>query len=104
MSECLQWINTLDLPNILKDKFTQLQWKKKVREAISKYNEKDLRIKMMSSSKLRSSDMINEKCELKPYLKNLSVTDARHIFKKRASMTQFVKMNYMNEFKNIRSL
>ena len=32
VSECLQWINTLDLPNVLKDKFTQLQWKKKVRE------------------------------------------------------------------------
>ena len=59
---------------------------------------------MKSSSKLRSSEMINENSELKPYLKNLSVTDARHIFKKRASMNQFVKMNYMNEFKNIRSL
>ena len=53
----------------------------------------------MNSSKLKNSEMYNEKCELKSYLKDLSVNDARHIFKKRSSMTQFVKMNYMSDLK-----
>ena len=54
---------------------------------------------MMNSSKLKDSRMIKEKCELKSYLRDLSVNDARHIFKKRSSMTQFVKMNYMSDLR-----
>jgi hypothetical protein len=75
-----------------------------VRKAILKQNEDDLRAKMKTSSKLRSSEMIKEKCEIKPYIKNLSVIDARHIFKKRSSMTQFVKMNYMSEIRYMKDL
>jgi hypothetical protein len=88
VQECLDWIAILKLPNLLREKITKPQWKKQVREAITKHNEGDLRAKMNTSSKLKKSDMINEKCELKPYVKNLSVNDARHIFKKWASMTR----------------
>ena len=102
--ECLEWIDVLNLPNVLKERFSKTQWKKKVKEAIKKYNEADLREKMKKSSKLRNSEMIKESCELKPYLTNLTVNDSRHIFKKRTSMTQYVKMNYMNDIKNTRSL
>ena len=64
-----------------------------------KHNEDDLRAKMKTSSKPRSSEMITEKCEIKPCIKNLSVNNARHIFKKRTSMTQFVKMNFVSEIR-----
>ena len=87
--ECLEWIDVLNLPNVLKERFSKTQWKKKVKEAIKKYNEADLREKMKKSSKLRNSEMIKESCELKPYLTNLTVNDSRHIFKKRTSMTQY---------------
>jgi hypothetical protein len=61
---------------------------------------------MKTSSKLRSSEMIEEKCEIKPYIKNLSVNNARHIFKKRSSssMTQYVKMNFMSEIRFMKDL
>ena len=59
---------------------------------------------MKEMEKLKESDMIKEKCETKPYIKNLSVTDARNIFKKRASMTRHVKMNYMSELRYIKDL
>ena len=65
-----------------------------MKEAIRKYNEADLKNKMMNSSKLKNSEMYNEKCELKSYLRDLSVNDVRHIFK---NGHQFVKMNYIHE-------
>ena len=40
-----------------------------------------------------------KKCEMKSYLRGLSVNDALHIFKKRSSITRFVKMNYMGDLK-----
>ena len=48
--------------------------------------------------------MIQEECTIKPYVKNLTVTNARHVFKKRTSMTQYVKMNYMNETRYMKDL
>ena len=37
-------------------------------------------------------------------MKNLNVMDARIIFKKRSSMMQHVKFNYMNDARNMKSL
>ena len=104
-SMALEWrMENLKLPNILQESISQIQWKSLVKKAIIKANEDDLRIKMISSSKLRTSDMIQEECITKPYVKNLTVTNARHVFKKRTSMTQYVKMNYMNETRYMKDL
>ena len=104
VKECDDWITILKLPNVYEDKISKLQWKKMVKNAIVKENENDLKMKMMHLEKLKNSDMIKENCEAKPYIRNLSVNDARTIFKKRASMTRYVKMNYMSELKYVRDL
>ena len=39
----------------------------------------------------------NEEFELKSYFKTLSLKDARHIFKFRSKMTQYIKRNYSND-------
>ena len=67
-------------------------------------NEKDLRIKMLRYEKLRNSDLISEEFGTKQYVKNLTVHNARIIFKKRVSMMQSVKMNYMSDVNYVKSL
>ena len=104
VSECTEWIQTYDLPNIMQEKITKPQWKSKVKAAILKANENDLRSKMMKYEKLKSSDLVEESVGTKPYLKNLSVHQARIIFKKRVSMMQHVKMNYMSDMNYMKSM
>ena len=74
VKECYELMDNLKLPNILQESISQIQWKSMVKKAIIKANEDELRRKMMSSSKLRTSDMIQEECITKPYVKNLTVT------------------------------
>ena len=102
--ECSEWISCLKLPNIFQVEITKPQWKRLVKQAIKKENESDLRIQMKSYAKLKHSDMMKDKCEIKPYIKDLSVIDARQIFKKKSSMSRFVKMNYMNEARYVKDL
>ena len=104
VKECDEWMAELKLPSVYENKYSKCQWKRMVKSAIYKENEKDLKTKMKEMEKLKESDMIKEKCETKPYIKNLSVTDAINIFKKRASMTRLVKMNYMSELRYIKDL
>ena len=104
VNECSEWINTLKLPNLLEREISKVQWKRLVKNAILEENEADLKTKMKKKEKLKNSEIINEKCETKSYIKNLSVNDARHIFKKKTSMTQYVKMNYMSELKYMKDL
>ena len=59
---------------------------------------------MLSYEKLKKSEMIFEDFETKPYLKNLNVHNARIIFKKRSSMMQHVKLNYMSDARNVKTL
>ena len=59
---------------------------------------------MMKYEKLKSSDLVEESFGTKPYLKNLSVHQARIIFKKRVSMMQHVKMNYMSDINYMKSM
>ena len=48
--------------------------------------------------------MINESFGLQNYIKELSLHEARIMFKHRCYMTQFVKMNYKNEKKYSKQL
>ena len=59
---------------------------------------------MLKYEKLRKSELINEEFGTKLYVKTLSVADARIIFKKRVSMTQCVKMNYMSDLRYLKSM
>ena len=71
---------------------------------MAKANEVDLRCKMAKYEKLRNSELIDETFETKPYIKNLTVYSARMIFKKRVSMMQYVKMNYMSDLRYVKSM
>ena len=104
VKECDEWMAELKLPSVYENKYSKCQWKRMVKSAIYKENEKDLKTKMKEMEKLKESDMIKEKCETKPYITNLSVTDAINIFKKRVSMTRHVKRNYMSELRYIKDL
>ena len=75
-----------------------------VKTKIIQKNEKELKVKMMSLEKLKHSALMTEEFGVKPYLKNLTVYEARNIFKKRSSMMINVKMNYMSDAKNVASM
>ena len=104
VSECKGLIKELALPDIFNEKLLKTQWKKIVKDKILEQNEKNLKLKMMKLEKLKQSDLVNEEFGIRPYIKNLSVLDARTIFKKRSSMLQNVKMNYMSDYRNVQSM
>ena len=104
VSECTEWIKTYNLPNIFEEKITKPQWKKYVKTAIQKANENDLISKMLKYEKLKNSQLIGEQFGTKPYIKTLTVHNARIIFKKRVSMMQHVKMNYMSDLNYVKSM
>ena len=103
-TECRNWLKEYKLPDIFIEKISQPIWKRKVKEAIQKENEDDLRRKMLKYDKLKNSELINETFETKPYLRKLSVQKARIIFKKRVSMMQHVKMNYMSDLNYVKTM
>ena len=102
--ECQEWIEEFSLPDIFKTKLTKLQWKNIVKKKIAQQNEKELKLKMMSLEKLKDSELMKEEFGVKPYVKNLTVPEARNIFKMRSSMMMNVKMNYMSDAKNVASM
>jgi hypothetical protein len=104
LRECQKWIEEYSLPDIFETKLTKLQWKKMIKAKIMQQNEKELKQKMMGLDKLKSSDLVTEEFGVRPYVKNLTVYQARNIFKKRSSMMRDVKMNYMSDVKNVASM
>ena len=104
VKECSEWINQFNLPDVLNTKLSKQQWKNAVKTAIYKENKGTLKAKMLSYEKLKNSEMIEEDFETKEYVKNLNVHNARIIFKKRSSMTQHVKLNYMSDARNVKTL
>ena len=104
VQECDEWIENLNLPNIFKEDITKTQWKNLIKKKIKEENEKDLKSKMKNYSKLKNSELMDEEFGMRVYLKNLNVHDARMIYMKRSSMMQYVKMNYMNDLKNMKSM
>ena len=95
--ECKEIIEDLNLPNIFEVKMSKYQWKEKVKCALKSKNEKDIKSKMEESKKLKNSELMKEKCEIKEYVKDLNLHDARIIFKHRTSMSQYVKFNFKND-------
>ena len=92
--ECKIQISELNLPNLFEERIPIETWKKHVKTAIKDANEKEVFEAMMGYKKLKDRKIINDKFGLKKYAENLSVHEARLIFKHRASKSQHVKYNF----------
>ena len=104
IKECMTYINELNLPNILEVRMTSTKWKKIVKEAVIKENETLLKKEIMKSKKLKTSEMASENFMIRPYIRELTLSEARTLFKFRSQMTQYIKMNYKNEQRYAKSL
>ena len=96
--ECLEIVNITKTD----DEITKYSWKKIVSKAVEKKNNKELKMKMEKYAKL---DELKEEteCEIKPYLKNLTMKDARMQYRLRVNMFD-CKMNYSSDIKNSATL
>ena len=95
IKECEQYLVKFGVIDITK--YTKIQWKNLVNQNIAKMNRECLLDKMKSYSKLDQNKFAEEKFELKPYLKNLQLTQARQNFRIRSFMTRLVKMNFPSD-------
>ena len=77
VKECQDWIEELNLPDIFQTKITKKQWKKMIKDKILKQNETELKSKMLNLEKLKNSKLVTEKFGVKPYVKTLTVYEAR---------------------------
>ena len=92
--ECKLFIEQLELPNLFEEYHSKQKWKTLVKHAVKKANEKEVLEAMVGYKKLKNRKIVNDKFGLKPYAETLSLYETRLVFKHRASMSQFVKMNY----------
>ena len=92
--ECKEFMENLKLPNIFSEKIPKTKWKKLVKASVEDANENEIRDSMNNYKKLKNRQIIEDKYGIKNYVEELSLYETRTIFKHRASMTQFVKMNY----------
>ena len=72
--------------------FTKKQWKVLVKEAIIKKSEEDVKKQFRKYSKLNKTEFQNETLEIKEYVSNMKLSDARTHFRVRSSTLPF-KMN-----------
>ena len=84
------------------ENMTNYMWKKLVKKAVITKNTSELKEKITSYSKL--DELKGEtRCEIKPYLKELTMKDARLKFRLRCKMFN-CKMNHSSDPKNTQSL
>ena len=94
----------LRLPNISCKTLSKLQWKKAVTKAITEKNREDLLDNIAKNyKKLDYGELSTEKFEIKDYIKNSKIEDARIIFQSKSKMLRTVKMNYKNNPKYIQA-
>ena len=75
-----------------------------VKEVIIKEKEIILKKEIMKSKKLKNSEMASENFMTRPYISELTLSEARTLFKFRSQMTQYIKMNFKNEQRYAKSL
>ena len=79
--EVSELVTELDLPDItdrnIAVSWSKAQWKKLVKKTIHDKCEKELKESMRKYSKLKDGPMMDEKFELRDYLKNMKLQDAR---------------------------
>ena len=92
--ECMTFIRDLNIINPFEHWLSENEWKRMVKKAISEANSNELKSEIINKyKKLKCSDLAKEEFGRKPYLKDLTLQQARTKFKFRTSMTQHVKMN-----------
>ena len=92
-----QLLKKFSLPNIIdqKQKISKLQWKQMVRKAVHKHYGNHLKTQISKYSKLRDGPMASEDFEEKPYISEMSMIDARMLFRIRCK-TNDLQMNQQN--------
>jgi hypothetical protein len=83
--------------NHLNFKSRQKAWKNEVKKAILEANEKELKMEIINFKKFKNTETLSEEFGIKQYIKELTVYEARNLFKHRSKMTQYIKMNYKND-------
>ena len=93
------------LPNIVDDKIvvSKHQWKVMVKRAVNSKYEKLLQSKIQQLSKLKNGSMSEEHFEEKRYINEMSMIDARTLFRVR-SLTTNVRMNQRTDKENAKNL
>ena len=94
LQECRNLIIKYNLPDIIDEpsKLSKLQWKNMVKRNIWEYSEKEIKLQFGSFSKLRDGPLMNENLKMKAYVKEMSLRDARTMFRIKTFMTK-AKMN-----------
>ena len=105
VKEGRQLIKMFCLPNIIDDcqNLTKLEWKRLVKKAVYSEYENQLKSQISGSSKLKDGPMTSEQFEEKQYLSDMSMHDARLLFRIR-SKTNDVRMNQQSDKNNAMNL
>ena len=98
VTECRQFLQTYDLPNIIDRKIevTKNQWKSLVKAKLNSISQKEIYSEFSKYSKLTGKNFENESLDIKDYVKNMKLRDARTNFRIRSNMLNF-KMNRKND-------
>ena len=105
VNEARQLISIFSLPNIIDEKLkiSQIKWKKMVKKSVYLKYESKLKENIMGYSKLKDGPMANEKFGEQPYIKDMSMNQARVNFRIRSKQIK-VKMNQRSDPQNERTL
>ena len=101
IAECQEHVITLKLPDLRNSKLSKLQWKSRVKQCTIEKNKRELLSRMAVYKKIDCNRLKDEEFEMKPYLKNSKLADARILFQSRCKMLSTVKMNFKNHPKYI---
>ena len=95
VSECESFMLELEISND-PSSVTKTQWRKMIHSRVHDKNARDILSKVQSLSKLDFDKLKNEEYGLQPYMKSMTVPEARTNFAVRARMLSSVMMNFKN--------
>ena len=87
------------MPNIIElgtDDISKQQWKNHVKRAVRSSFEEEAKIKIKQLKKLSEGPLVDEDFECRPYLKELTLSEARTNFRFRSKMTDLA-WNYKHD-------
>ena len=103
VEDCNEFLATIGISDVTK--FSPGQWKSLVNKEIDDKNSSDLLKNMKQNyKKIDYKVMMEEKFEVKPYMKNLYLSEARDKFRLRSFMTRTVKTNFSSDKKYMAEL
>ena len=95
MQETKEFLVENDITNV--SQYSKKQWKNMIDDLISQKNRREILTKMRTKSKIRHGSIMNEEYELKSYLTEMNVEQARTKYRERYSMLKFCKINFFND-------